>query len=200
METAIGDVKIVLGDYNAKIGKVTLYSAVSETHSLHEISNDNDSDSDNLLVGFWTRINLKEHNKCNATSMRRYNVEKLEAKRILRDYNSTAKLIFEKKQIKHTSDVNEIWNKFNNICEEALHIRKAASEELLKDTNNETRRTRFITRRKKSNNILKCEKRKFTIKNLNGNFIRNERFIKDSNGSLIQIYRWRYSQKTEEIH
>lgn len=100
--------------------------------------------------------------------MRRYDVEKLDDKRILRDNNSTTKNIFEEKQIKYTSDVNEIWNKvkdaieaaatevigtkrnvskvwFNNICEEALQRRKASREEWLKDTNNETKRTRFIT-------------------------------------------------------
>lgn len=79
-------------------------------------------------------------------------MDKLEDKRILRDYNSTAKKNFEEKQIKHTSDVNEMWNKvkdtieaaatgvigtkrnvskvwFNNICQEALQRRKVAREE-----------------------------------------------------------------------
>jgi hypothetical protein len=65
-----------------------------------------DSDSDHLLVGVWIRIKLKKHNKCNATSMRKYYVEKLEDKKILKDYNSTIKKIFEEKQIKHSSDVN----------------------------------------------------------------------------------------------
>ena len=232
MDTSVGDVKIVLGDFNAKIGKEALYRAVAGAHSLHEITNNNgmklinfaigkglfikstmfprkeihkytwispdgkhknqidhvlvngrfkngitnvrtlrgaDSDSDHLLVGFWIRVKLKKHNKCNTTSMRRYNVEKLEDKKTLRDYNSTVKKIFEEKLIEHTNDVNEIWNKvkdtieaaatrvigtkrnmskfwFNNICEEAVQRRKAAREEWLKDTNNETKRTRFITR------------------------------------------------------
>jgi hypothetical protein len=55
-----------------------------------------DSDSDHLLVGVWIRIKLKKHNKCNTTSMRRYYVEKLEDKRILKDYNSTIKKIFKR--------------------------------------------------------------------------------------------------------
>jgi len=162
--------------------------------------------------------------------MRRYDVEKLEDKRFLKDYNNTTKKIFEEKQIKHTSDVNEIWNNvkdfietaatgvigtkrnvskvwFNNICEEAIRRRKAAREECLKDTDNETKRTRFTTRRKEADNILRYEKRKFvcnllerveqdfkankthdmykTIKNLSGDFKRSERFIRDSNGSLV---------------
>lgn len=60
-----------------------------------------DLDFDNLLIGFWIRIKLKMYNKDNTTSMRRYNVEKLEDKRILRDYNSATKKIFEELQIKH---------------------------------------------------------------------------------------------------
>jgi len=162
--------------------------------------------------------------------MRRYDVEKLEDKRFLKDYNNTTKKIFEEKQIKHTSDVNEIWNNvkdfietaatgvigtkknvskvwFNNICEEAIRRRKAAREECLKDTDNETKRTRFTTRRKEADNILRYEKRKFvcnllerveqdfkankthdmykTIKNLSGDFKRSERFNRDSNGFLV---------------
>jgi len=89
----------------------------------------------------------KKHNKCNTTSIRRYDVEKLEYKRILKDYNHTIEKIFEEKRIKHTSDVNEIWNNvkgsietaaigeigtkknvskvwFNNICEEAIQRKK----------------------------------------------------------------------------
>lgn len=46
-------------------------------------------------------------------------MEKLEDKRILRDYNSTTKKIFEEKQIKLTSDVNKIWNKVKNTIETA---------------------------------------------------------------------------------
>jgi len=87
-------------------------------------------------------------------------------------------------------NVSKVW--FNNICEEAIRRRKAAREEWLKDTDNETKRTRFITRRKEADKILRCEKRKFvcnlleraeqdfkenktcdmykTIKNLSGDF------------------------------
>jgi len=50
--------------------------------------------------------------------MSRYNVEKLEDKRTRRDYNSTAKKIFEEKQITHTN-VNEIWNKIKDTIETA---------------------------------------------------------------------------------
>lgn len=60
-------------------------------------------------------------------------------------------------------NVSKVW--FNNICQEALQRRKIAREEWLKDTNNETKKTRFITRRKETNNILRCEKRKF-VRNL----------------------------------
>lgn len=56
-----------------------------------------DSDSDHLLVGFWIRVKLKKHNKCNKKPVRRCNVEKLVDYRTLRDYNSTAKKIFEEK-------------------------------------------------------------------------------------------------------
>jgi len=77
------------------------------------------SDSDNLLVGFWVRIKLKKHNKCNTTSMRRYDVEKLEDKRFLKDYNNTIKKIFEEKRIKLTSDVNELWNNVKDSIETA---------------------------------------------------------------------------------
>jgi hypothetical protein len=102
-------------------------------------------------------------------------------------------------------NVSKVW--FNNICEEAIRRRKAAREGWLKDTDNETKRTRFITRRKEADKILRCEKRKFvcnlleraeqdfkanktrdmykTIKNLSGDFKRSERFIRDSNGSLV---------------
>lgn len=161
--------------------------------------------------------------------MRRYDVEKLEDKRFLKDYNNTIKKILIEKRIKHTSDVNEIWNNvkdsietaatgvigtkrnlskvwFNNICEETIRRKKAAREEWLKDTDNETKRTKFVIRRKEPDNIL-CEKRKFvcnllerakqdfkanktrdmykTFKNLSGDFKRSEHFIRDSNGSQV---------------
>jgi len=51
MDTAVGDVKIVLGDFNAKIGKEALYRAVIGTHSLHEVSNDNGMKLINFAVG-----------------------------------------------------------------------------------------------------------------------------------------------------
>lgn len=76
-----------------------------------------DTDSNHLLVGFQIRIKLKKHNKCQASSMRRYDVEKLEDKRFLRDYNSTTKKVFEEKQIKLTSDVNEVQNKVKDTIE-----------------------------------------------------------------------------------
>ncbi|XP_008178164.1 uncharacterized protein LOC100570975 [Acyrthosiphon pisum] len=38
--TVVGNVKIVQGDFNAKIGKEALYRAVIGTHRLHETSND----------------------------------------------------------------------------------------------------------------------------------------------------------------
>jgi len=182
MDTGVGDVKIVLGDFNAKIGREALYRTVFGTHSLHEASNDNgmklisfavgkglctkstmsprkeihkytwvstdgkyknqidyvlinemfkngitnvrlfrgaDSDSDHLLVGFWIRIKLKKHNKCNAITKRKYNLENLKDKRTIRDYNSTIRKIFGEKQIEQTSNVNELWNKIKNTVEAA---------------------------------------------------------------------------------
>jgi len=44
-------------------------------------------------------------------------VEKLKDKKTLRDYNSTIKKIFGEKQIKQTSDVNELWNKVKDTLE-----------------------------------------------------------------------------------
>lgn len=41
MDTAVGGVKIVLGDFNTKIDKGALYRAAIGTHSLHEALNDN---------------------------------------------------------------------------------------------------------------------------------------------------------------
>jgi hypothetical protein len=40
-------------------------------------------------------------------------------------------------------NVSKVW--FNNICEKAIQRRKAAHEEWLKNTENETKRIRFIT-------------------------------------------------------
>lgn len=78
-----------------------------------------DANSDHLLVGSWMRIKLKMPNKYNASSTRRYDVEKSEDKRILKNYNNITKKIFEEKQIKLTSDVNEVWNKVIDTIETA---------------------------------------------------------------------------------
>jgi len=51
MDTAVGDLKIVLGDFNAKLGKEAVYRAVIGTHSLHEVSNDNGMKLINFSVG-----------------------------------------------------------------------------------------------------------------------------------------------------
>lgn len=96
---------------------------------------------------------------------------------------------------------------FYNICEEASQRRKVAREEWLKVTNNDIKRAKFATHRKETHNILRCEKRKYlrnlleraeqdfktnktrdvymTINNLRGDFKNNERFIRDSNVSLV---------------
>ncbi|KAL5246352.1 hypothetical protein ACI65C_013760, partial [Semiaphis heraclei] len=141
----------------------SICNLMSTANTVENYDNDDASqvlESDNIEI----LDELKKHNKCNTTCMRRYDVEKLEDKRFLKDYNNTIKKIFEEKRIKHTSNVNEIWNKvkdsietaatgvigtkrnvskvwFNNICEEAIRRRKAAREGLLKDTDNETKRT-----------------------------------------------------------
>lgn len=47
MDTTVGDVKTVLGEFNAKISKEALYRVVIRTHSLHEASND---DSMKLVI------------------------------------------------------------------------------------------------------------------------------------------------------
>jgi len=132
--------------------------------------------------------------------MRRYDVEKLEDKRIFRDYNNATKKIFEEKQIKHTSDVNEVWNKvkdtietaamevigtkryvskvwFNNICEEALQRRKAAREERKQITFLRCEKRKFVTKLlERAEQDFKANKTRDmykTIKNLSGDFKRN---------------------------
>jgi len=51
MDTSLGDMKIVLYDSNAKIGNKALYRAVSGTHNLHEIMNDNGTKLISLAIG-----------------------------------------------------------------------------------------------------------------------------------------------------
>jgi len=47
----VGNIKIVLGDLNAKIGKERIYHNVAGVHSLHEHSNDNGSRLANFALG-----------------------------------------------------------------------------------------------------------------------------------------------------
>jgi len=48
--TTVGNIKIVLGDLNAKIGKERIYNNLAGMHSLHEHSNDNGSKLPNFAT------------------------------------------------------------------------------------------------------------------------------------------------------
>ncbi|KAL4154026.1 hypothetical protein QTP88_001859 [Uroleucon formosanum] len=50
-DSTVGNIKIVLGDLNAKIGKEKIYHNVARAHSLHEHSNDNGSRIANFALG-----------------------------------------------------------------------------------------------------------------------------------------------------
>ncbi|XP_022180576.1 craniofacial development protein 2-like [Myzus persicae] len=51
VDNTVGNIKIVLGDLNAKIGKERIYHNVAGVHSLHEHSNDNGSRLANFALG-----------------------------------------------------------------------------------------------------------------------------------------------------
>lgn len=51
LDTSVGDVKILLGGFNAKIGKEELYGTVTGAHSLHEITNNNGTKLINIAIG-----------------------------------------------------------------------------------------------------------------------------------------------------
>lgn len=50
-DIVVEDIKIILGDLNAKIRKETIYNNVREVHSHHEHSNDNGTRLGNLTIG-----------------------------------------------------------------------------------------------------------------------------------------------------
>ncbi|VVC28029.1 Hypothetical protein CINCED_3A000867 [Cinara cedri] len=51
LDTTVGNIKIVLDDFNAKTGKERIYRKVAEVHSLRDLSNDNSSRLANFALG-----------------------------------------------------------------------------------------------------------------------------------------------------
>jgi len=96
---------------------------------------------------------------------------------------------------------------FNKLCEEAIRRRKLARQKWLEDINNNETLERYRHRQRETNNILRCEKRKYVkgmidgaemeyrsnksrdlyqrVINLKGDYRKKERFLKNDDGSLI---------------
>ncbi|KAL4092204.1 hypothetical protein QTP88_026743 [Uroleucon formosanum] len=194
-----GSIKIIV-DLNAKIGRELEYRATTGGHSLHERTNSNG----NMLVDFAMGKGMIIKNTNNGDPDEKW-----------KDLRETIKEVTDTTLGKKKNTIKQ-W--FNRICEEAIIRRKTARQKWLEDVNNENNFRRFKTRQKVAYNIIRCEKRKYMkdiivsaennyrghrtrelyqqVNKLGSKYKRNERFLKDNNGSLITtnealIERWK---------
>jgi len=188
-----------------------------------------DTDSDHLIVGCWMNVKFKKITNSESTRRNNYNIEKLSEKKICEEYKCKIDNIRKGKQ-DDSESLNDTWDQlkeivydtagellgktklvskpwFNKICEEAIRRRKLARQKWLENVNDNENMDRYRCRRKETNNILRCEKRKYIkdmideaeteyrrnrirklyqrVKNLKGDYRKKERFLKNEDGSLI---------------
>lgn len=129
------------------------------------------------------KVKFKKITNCKSTRRSNYDIEKLSEKKICEEYKCKIDNILKRKQVKNES-VNEAWDRlkeivsgasgevlgrkklvykpwFNKICEEAIKRRKLARQKWLGNVNNNENLERYRCSRKETNNILRCEKRKY---------------------------------------
>ncbi|KAF0753170.1 ribosome biogenesis protein TSR3 isoform X1 [Aphis craccivora] len=134
-------IRIVLGDFNAKLGKEIIFRSTVGIHSLHDVTSENGF----RLIDFASGGGLIVKKETIDTKWK-----------MLKDTIKTVTdIVIGKRKI-----TRKPW--FNNSCNEAFNIRKETRTQLLNDPTNREKAMVYKERQKEASNIFRYEKRKYT--------------------------------------